>query len=151
MEIKRIVGKAMNWCSNVVAELDNGLYIWVPTWDEGKEQPIIITKDNLEEWYEDTYAASWLFWDKWVDIMASGELEENLVDIALRNIEFMIENNPPGERYLGASIDKDGLAELKEEEKEKEEWCKENPHAYDVSAYDILLDELNDSDEDDEE
>ena len=151
MEIKRIVGKAMNWCTSVVAELDNGIYIWVPTWDEGKEEPIALTKDNFNKWSDNTYAASWLFWDKWVDIMANGELEEQLLDTALQNIEFMLENNPPGDKYYpGADMDEESREELRKEEAEQEAWCKENPHAYDVSAYDILSDDLY-VDEDEEE
>jgi len=131
MKIKRIVGMADNSTNNVIAELDNGFYAWVPTMDDDG----VVEFDPKRN--KNNYAYSYVIWSKWVPIIANGFVPPELFPIAMENF---------GKLFKEAPMDNDMKKDFSkmrrnprwsEEEKEAEQYCNKE---FDASGYDFMKD-----------
>ena len=127
MKIKRIVGMANNESNNVIAELDNGFFAWVPTVDRDEEVNYKPSKND--------YSYSFVRWAKWVPIYANGWVPPELFEVAMRNFKTLFEDIPMDDEMVKAFSRARENPVWAEEEQEAEEYCNRE---YSVSDYPFM-------------
>lgn len=127
MKIKRIVGMADNEYNNVIVELDNGFFAWVPTVKNGEAVDYTPSESD--------YAFSYTKWAKWVPLIVNGWVPPELFDLAMQNFKKLFEESP-----MDAETEK-RFSQIREnpvwaeEESEAEEYCNRE---FDASGYEFM-------------
>ncbi len=128
MSIKRIVG--MSGSGMAIAEMDNGIYVWVPTFEKLDVNQLRDSREKGERL--NAYAVSWLFWAKWTPVFPDGMVKPELQEIAMNNFDTLLREYPfDGTNALGVRMNNDSGAEavnqFKDDEAEVEKWANEHP------------------------
>lgn len=131
VKIKRIVGMADNPFNNVIAELDNGFYAWVPT----VELDVPVDYDPKET--QNDYSFSYVTWARWVPVIVNGWVPPEIFPIAMRNFKKLFEEEPMTEDMIRQFTEAREDPVWSEQEQEAEEYCKKE---FDASDYTFMND-----------